>query len=120
MESLVGMLPFILVIVVFFWWMTASQRKAPKQRQEMLGGIKVGDSVETVARMYGRVVEVSDSDVVVDVSAVRNERYKIRMHREAIARKIVEDEGAESSKKDASKEGGEKSSESDKKSAIGA
>ena len=115
MESLVGMLPFILVIVVFFWWMTASQRKAAKQRQEMLG-----DSVETVARMYGRVVEESDSDVVVDVSAVRNERYKIRMHREAIARKIVEDEGAESSKKDASKEGGEKSSESDKKSAIGA
>jgi preprotein translocase subunit YajC len=66
-NPLVTFLPLILVFVVFYFFMIRPQMKKQKEMNEYRNSLKRGDKVITTGGIYGRVHEVRDNYVMVDV-----------------------------------------------------
>lgn len=67
-----GNLWMIVAIVGVVWFLIfMPERKAKKQREEMLGGIKKGDKVVTTGGLHGQVVDVRENEVVLKAGDVR-------------------------------------------------
>lgn len=60
-------LPLILVFVVFYFFMIRPQMKKQKEMNQYRSSLKKGDKVITTGGIYGRVYEVRDNYVTVDV-----------------------------------------------------
>lgn len=66
-NPLVTFLPLILVFVVFYFFMIRPQMKKTKEMNNYRSSLKKGDKVITTGGVYGRVNEVKDNYVVMDV-----------------------------------------------------
>lgn len=66
-NPLVTFLPLILVFVVFYFFMIRPQMKKQKELNQYRSSLKRGDKVITTGGIYGRVHEVRDNYVMVDV-----------------------------------------------------
>lgn len=74
---------FLLIIVAFgflYFVMIRPQKKRQLQARQMLDSIKVGDEVVTAAGIYGRVAEIQDTDVLVDIAP----QVRVKVARRAI------------------------------------
>lgn len=60
-------LPLILVFVVFYFFMIRPQMKKQKEMTNYRSSLKKGDKVVTTGGIYGRIFEVKDNYVTVDV-----------------------------------------------------
>lgn len=83
-----------LVIVIFGGMMVYSyfqRKKQEKQMNEKLDGLKVGDKVETIGRIYGTIVAVHDEENAV-VLLTGDEQYPsyVKVDKMAIYRTINE------------------------------
>lgn len=109
METLTSLIPFILIMVLFWVLMIVPQQKAAKKRQAMLDGLKAGDKIETVGRIFGEIVRIDGDQLVVDI-AKGHRNLEIVIHKEGVARVVNEI----TSERDGSKSDSSKSdSESD-------
>ena len=84
-SSIAGLLPFLLIGVLFFVMM----RKQGKQRREhmdMLSRVQVGDEIETVAGMFGRVKRTDDDVMWVELAP----GLEVKMSRAAIRRRVTQ------------------------------
>jgi preprotein translocase subunit YajC len=67
-DSPLGMLlPMVLIIAVFYFFMIRPQMKKQKEQRKFREEIKVGDKVVTLGGIYGRVAEVSEKTVILEV-----------------------------------------------------
>lgn len=66
-NPLVTFLPLILVFVVFYFFMIRPQMKKQKEMNNYRSALKKGDKVVTTGGIYGRINEVKDNYVTVDV-----------------------------------------------------
>lgn len=66
-NPLVTFLPLILVFVVFYFFMIRPQMKKQKEMNTYRSSLKRGDKVITTGGIYGRVYEVKDNWVLVEV-----------------------------------------------------
>ncbi|MGE5419369.1 MAG: preprotein translocase subunit YajC [Chloroflexota bacterium] len=66
-NPLVTFLPLILVFVVFYFFMIRPQMKKQKEMTSYRSSLKRGDKVITTGGIYGRVYEVKDTWVLVEV-----------------------------------------------------
>lgn len=66
-NPLVTFLPLILVFVVFYFFMIRPQMKKQKEMTTYRSSLKRGDKVITTGGIYGRVYEVKDTWVLVEV-----------------------------------------------------
>jgi preprotein translocase subunit YajC len=66
-NPLVTFLPLILVFVVFYFFMIRPQMKKQKEMNNYRNSLKKGDKVITTGGIYGRVIEVKDNIVMMDV-----------------------------------------------------
>jgi len=66
-NPLVTFLPLILVFVVFYFFMIRPQMKKQKEMNNYRSSLKKGDKVITTGGIYGRVYEVKDNYVTVEV-----------------------------------------------------
>jgi preprotein translocase subunit YajC len=66
-NPLVTFLPLILVFVVFYFFMIRPQMKKQKETTNYRNSLKKGDKVVTTGGLYGRVYEVKDNYVTLDV-----------------------------------------------------
>lgn len=89
MDILVSLLPILILFVIFYFMLILPQKKAAQAHEKEINAIVAGDKVETIGRMYGRVVSVEDDNFVIDLSAGSNEQ-KVRIHKQGIAR-VVKD-----------------------------
>ncbi|HEX9712707.1 MAG TPA: preprotein translocase subunit YajC [Actinomycetota bacterium] len=83
--SLVVFLPLILL---FWFFLIRPQRQRMKQHQSMISEVSVGDEVETVAGMYGRITDMADDVLWCEIAP----GTVIKMSRAAVRRRIVEEE----------------------------
>ncbi len=89
MESFLRMwLPLILMVVVFYWLIFRGQKKERDRHSEMLKAMKRNDRVQTIGGIYGTVVEVRDSEVILKVDETNN--VKMRFNRGAIKEVLSE------------------------------
>lgn len=63
-SSPLAFLPFILIFVIFYFLILRPQQKQNKQRKQMLSELKRGDDVITSGGIYGKILNVSEDDVM--------------------------------------------------------
>jgi preprotein translocase subunit YajC len=66
-NPLLTFLPLILVFVVFYFFMIRPQMKKQKEMTSYRSSLKKGDKVITTGGIYGRIYEVKDNYVTMDV-----------------------------------------------------
>lgn len=71
---------FALIFVIFYFMILRPQQKRAKERQKMLDSVKKGDKVVTSGGMHGKVVNVDEKTVLLDVG----DNMKLKFDRTAI------------------------------------
>ncbi len=74
-NPLISLLPLILIIVVFYFFMIRPQMKKQKELRQFREAVKKGDKIVTIGGIYGKVVEVADTTVIIEVEG--KQRLKI-------------------------------------------
>tara|TARA_B100000809_G_C14778068_1_gene401953 strand:+ start:209 stop:559 length:351 start_codon:yes stop_codon:yes gene_type:complete len=62
-------LPLILILAVFYFLLIRPQMKRQKEHKSLVDSLKRNDSIVTTGGMYGRIVEVTESTVVIEVAS---------------------------------------------------
>ena len=75
-----SLLFFAIMAVAFYFLFIRPQRKRQAQIQEVQDSLTVGMDVRTIGGIHGRIVEIEDDSVVIEVEAGR-----LRMARKGIA-----------------------------------
>ncbi|MBP3372173.1 MAG: preprotein translocase subunit YajC [Clostridia bacterium] len=82
LSQVLGMvLPLVLLFAVFYFLIIRPQKKRDKETRDMLSALKKGDKITTIGGIYGRIVDIRDDVVTIEVGA---ERTQLLMARWAI------------------------------------
>ena len=96
--SPLAFLPFVLIFVLFYFLILRPQQKQGKKKEEMLKSLKRGDNVITAGGIYGKIMNISEDDIVtLEIS----KGVSIRIARSGIAG--PEGQGKDDTKEDKSK-----------------
>lgn len=79
-DTLLGLLPLVLIFVVFYFLLIRPQNKRQKEHREMVAALSVGDEVVTAGGVLGKVTNLSDQFASVEVSSgveVKVQRHTI-------------------------------------------
>ena len=79
-NPLVTFLPLIAVFVVFYFFMIRPQVKKQKELSTYRNSLQKGDKIITTGGIYGKVAEVKDNIVTVDVGS----DIKLRVDKSAV------------------------------------
>jgi len=71
----VQFLPLALVFVVFYFLLIRPQQQKAKAHREMINNLKRNDEVVTAGGLYGRVVELNEKVVTLEIS--QNVRVRV-------------------------------------------
>jgi preprotein translocase subunit YajC len=63
-----GLIPLVLMFVIFYFLLIRPQQKKAKTHRELLSNLKRGDSVITSGGIYGRIVEINENIIVLEVA----------------------------------------------------
>ena len=63
-----GLLPLVLIFVVFYFLLIRPQNKRQKEHREMVAGLSVGDEIVTAGGVLGKVTELSEQFVHVQIA----------------------------------------------------
>lgn len=74
-------LPLVLIIVVFYFFMIRPQVKKQKDQKKYVEELKKGDKVVTSAGIHGKIIEVGDVTILIEV----DNNVKIRFDKSAIS-----------------------------------
>lgn len=66
--SLAPLLMMVVFVVIFYFLLIRPQQKKTKEQQAMIGKLAAGDEAVTAGGMLGRVIEVGDAFVTLEVS----------------------------------------------------
>ena len=78
-------LMYVAILGVFYLLLIRPQRKKDKQIQEMRKNIKEGDEILTIGGIYGKVLNVKDEAVIIEVGA---DKTKLKIAKWAIGKKV--------------------------------
>lgn len=73
-------IPLILMFAVFYFLLIRPQQKRAKEHKAMLSVLKRGDEVLTTGGIYGRIMEVADDYLILDLGDT-----KIKVARSAVS-----------------------------------
>jgi preprotein translocase subunit YajC len=77
----ITMLPFVLIFVIMYFMVIRPQQKKAKEHQELLSKLKRNDEVMTSGGIYGKVVDLKETVVTLEVAP----NVRIRVHRPQIS-----------------------------------
>ncbi len=81
-SSLMSFLPLILMFVVLYFLMIRPQMKRAKEHKAMISALNKGDEVVTAAGVVGKITEVGDAYVTVDIGT--ESPVMIHMQKQAV------------------------------------
>ncbi|SFJ17245.1 preprotein translocase subunit YajC [Halobacillus dabanensis] len=67
MDTLVGLLPIILMFVIFYFLLIRPQQKKQKQVQQMQSDLQKGDRIITIGGMHGTIHAIDEGTLVISV-----------------------------------------------------
>jgi preprotein translocase subunit YajC len=82
------LISLVLMVAIFYFLLIRPQQRRVRQQRQLVGSLDVGDEVVTIGGMFGRIMELDDETVMLDVGG----GSRIRFVKQAVARKILEDE----------------------------
>lgn len=74
-------IPLVLIIVVFYFFMIRPQVKKQSDQKKYVEELKKGDKVVTSAGIHGKIIEVGDTTILVEV----DNNVKIKFDKSAIS-----------------------------------
>ncbi|MHB1951916.1 MAG: preprotein translocase subunit YajC [Acidiferrobacteraceae bacterium] len=77
-SSLITLAPFVLFFIVAYFLLMRPQQKRMKEHRELLAALTKGDEVATSGGLLGRVLEVGDVFVTIEIAA--NVPVKVQKH----------------------------------------
>lgn len=81
-DTIVQFLPFVLIFVVMYFLIIRPQRQRAKAHQDMIKGVRRGDTIVTTGGLIGKVAKVvDDAEVQVEIA----DGIKVRISRAAIS-----------------------------------
>lgn len=86
METLIAMIPMILILGVFYMMVFIPEKKRKKKYDAMLNELKVNDEVMTRGGIIGKIISIEEDKMVLESGP---ERTRIRFSKSAIADKIA-------------------------------
>lgn len=78
--SIWSMLPFVGLFVLMYFMMIRPQRKRQKEHQSLLGALGKGDEVVLNSGLLGKIVDVDESYVSLEVS----DNVKLKFQKQAV------------------------------------
>ncbi|AKG04225.1 preprotein translocase subunit YajC [Salimicrobium jeotgali] len=81
METLIRLLPIILMFVIFYFLLIRPQQKKQKQVQQMQSELQKGDEIITIGGIHGTIHALDEGTVVVTVndgSSLKMDRSSVR------------------------------------------
>ncbi len=79
--SLLGMLPILLIMVLFYFMLIRPQTKRAKEHKNMVGALSKGDELVTNGGLLGRVREVGDSFLTVEIA----DGIEVKVQKQSVA-----------------------------------
>jgi preprotein translocase subunit YajC len=79
--GLLSFLPLIVIFVVFYFLLIRPQMKRAKEHKALVSQLAVGDEIVTNGGLLGRIAQVGDSFVTVELA----ENVKIKLQKHAVA-----------------------------------
>jgi preprotein translocase subunit YajC len=76
----VQMLPLVLIFVVFYFLLIRPQTKKAKEHRDMVSKLQSGDEVVTAGGILGRIVDLSDTFVTLEVAngvQIKVQRFQV-------------------------------------------
>jgi len=84
-QSLVSMLlPMVLIIVVFYFFMIRPQMKRQKDLAKFRSALQKGDKVVTTGGLYGKIEEIKDNVIVLEIAP----NVKVRVDKSVVLKDI--------------------------------
>jgi len=80
-ETLISLLPMILILAVMYFLLLRPQKKREKEVQNMRNSLQVGDEITTAGGIVGRIVSLREDTLVIETGS---DRSKIRIKRWAV------------------------------------
>jgi preprotein translocase subunit YajC len=75
-------LPLVLIFVVFYFLLIRPQNKRAKEQRELLSKIVAGDEVATTGGILGKVTEVGDQYLTLEIAAgvsVKLQKFQVSL-----------------------------------------
>ena len=69
-------LPLILILAVFYFLLIRPQQKRANEHKEFVDSLKKNDKVVTASGLFGRVLELSDDTVTLEIANNVSVRYQ--------------------------------------------
>ena len=79
-----SLLPMILIFVAFWFFLIRPQQKRQKEHAKMVDGLSKGDEVLSAGGIAGRIADVADDYVVVQIASVKGEPVTLTIQRLAV------------------------------------
>jgi len=79
-DALMQMLPLVMILAVFYFLLIRPQQQKAKEHEDFVKALKKGELVVTSSGLFGRIVDLKDNDVTLEIAPnvkVRYERSKI-------------------------------------------
>ena len=76
----INILPLVLIFVVFYFLLIRPQTKRAKEHREMVAKLSAGDEVVTNGGILGRISEIDESFVTLEVApkvTIRVQRFQV-------------------------------------------
>jgi len=78
----ISFLPLILILVVFYFFMIRPQMRKSKEIKKFREGLKVGDKIITTAGIYGKITEIREQVVIIEVE----DKMRLKIDKAALVR----------------------------------
>ncbi len=79
--ALMQLLPLIVLLVLFYFLLIRPQMKRSKEHRQMIAGLSKGDEIVTSGGLLGRVVEIGDSYMTVEIA----DSVQIKVQRQSVS-----------------------------------
>lgn len=89
-NTLMTIIPLILLIVIMYFLMIRPQKKREKETTAMRNSVQVGDEIVTIGGICGKIVKTKDETIVIQVGA---DKVKMEMMRWSISKVVKEGSG---------------------------
>ena len=93
---IVTILPFILIFIIMYFMVIRPQQKKAREHQDLLSKLKRNDEVMTSGGIYGKVVDLKETVVTLEVAP----NVRIRVHRPQISAVLTAEKASTKEGKD--------------------
>ena len=74
-SGIMNIIFLVVIFVIFYFFMVRPQNKKRKELQNLRDNLKKGDSIVTIGVIHGKVVDVKETTVVINIDA--NTKIKV-------------------------------------------